>query len=113
MKNFDKDRLIEFLILAGKRSLWTFAEVAVIMIGTGMPFSAIDWKNIFDVAFGAAVLAFLKSIVVSMPEAQSDGELMITDTTCRMNLEIDEVTAKSRKSVRLRVVPEDEIKKVS
>ena len=113
MRNFDKESLIEFLILAGKRALWTFAEVALTMIAIGMPFSEMNWKNIFDVAFGAAIVSVLKSIVVSMPEAQSDGELTITDTTCQMNLEIDEVTAKTRKSVRLRVVPEDENKKVS
>ena len=102
----NKEALIEFLILAGKRALWTFAEVMVIMIGTGMPFSGIDWKNVFDVALGAAILAFLKSIVAGMPEYASDGELMINDKTCRLNLGIDEETVKNKKSVRLKVVPD-------
>ncbi len=113
MRNFTKEGLIEFLILAGKRALWTFAEVALTMIAIGMPFTQMDWKNVLDVAFGAAIVSILKSIVVSMPEYASDGELMINDTTCRMNLEIDEATVKSRKSVRLKVVPDTEIKQAS
>ena len=106
MKNFDKDHLIEFLILAGKRALWTFAEVAIAMIGVGLPFSAIDWKGIFDVAISAAILSILKSIVAGMPEFASDGTVMINDTSCQVNLGIDEQTVKSKKAIRLKVVPD-------
>lgn len=106
MKNFDKDALIEFLILAGKRALWTFAEVAVTMIAVGMPFSTIDWRSIFDVALGASVLSILKSIVAGMPEFSNDGSVMINDTTCQVNLGIDEQTIKNKKTIRLKVVPD-------
>lgn len=106
MKNFDKETIIEFLVLAGKRALWTFSEVALSMIVLGMPFSAIDWKAIFDVALTATAISLFKSIVVSMPEFSSDGSVMINDTSCQVNLGIDEQTVKNRKSIRLKVVPD-------
>lgn len=106
MKNFDKDSFIEFLILAGKRALWTFSEVALSMIVLGMPFSTIDWKGIFDVAATATVISLLKSIVAGMPEYTHDGELTITDKACNMHLGIDEQTVKNKKSIRLKVVPD-------
>ena len=106
MKNFDKETIIEFLVLAGKRALWTFSEVALSMIVLGMPFSTIDWKAIFDVALTATVISLLKSIVVSMPEFSSDGSVMINDTSCQVNLGIDEQTVKNRKSIRLKVIPD-------
>lgn len=106
MKKLDKDSIIEFIILAGKRALWTFSEVALSMIVLGMPFSAIDWKSIFDVAFAASIVSILKSIVVSMPEYEHDGELTISDSTCNVRLGIDEDTVNSKKSIRLKVVPD-------
>lgn len=106
MKNFDKETLIEFLILAGKRALWTFSEVALSMIVLGMPFSTIDWKTIFDVALTATAISIFKSIVAGMPEFSNDGSVMINDTTCQVNLGIDEQTVKNRKSIRLKVIPD-------
>ena len=106
MKSFNKDTTIEFLVLALKRALWTFSEVALSMIVLGMPFSAIDWKTIFDVALGASIVSILKSIVAGMPEFSNDGSVMINDTTCQVNLGIDEQTIKNKKTIRLRVVPD-------
>lgn len=106
MKNFDKDSLVEFLILAGKRALWTFAEVALSMMTFGMAFSSIDWKGAFDVALGAAIYSVLKSIVVSMPEFSSDGFVAISDSECNVRLNIDQETVNSKKSIRLKVVPD-------
>ena len=106
MKNFDKEALTEFLIMAVKRALWTFSEVALSMIVIGMPFSAIDWKTIIDVALGATAISFFKSIVAGMPKFSHDGELAITDNSCNLHLGIDEQTVKNKKSIRLRVVPD-------
>lgn len=106
MKNFDKETVIEFLILAGKRALWTFSEVALSMIVLGMPFSTIDWKAIFDIALGASIVSILKSIVAGMPEFSNDGSVMINDTTCQVKLGISENTVKNRKTIRLRVIPD-------
>lgn len=107
MKNFTKESAIEFCILAGKRALWTFAQVALAMIVYGMPFSEVDWKGIVDVALTAAVISILKSIVIGMPEFANDGNLSISDTTCEIHLGSDEQTIKNKKSVRLKVVKED------
>lgn len=107
MKNFTKESAIEFCILAGKRALWTFAEVALFMIGSGLVgFSTIDWRSVIDVALGAAFVSILKSIVFSMPEYESDGNLLITDDTCQLNLRKDEEAIKNKKSVRLKVIPD-------
>ena len=106
MKNFDKDSLIEFIILALKRSLWTFAEVALSMMTFGMAFTSIDWKVVFDVALGAAIYSVLKSIVVSMPEFGSEGELTISDTECNVRLNINQEEVNNKKSIRLKVIPD-------
>lgn len=107
MKNFNKESAIEFCILAGKRALWTFAEVTLFMIGSSLVgFSAIDWEAILDVAFGAATVSVLKSIVFSMPEFENDGNLLITDNTCQLNLGKDEEAIKAKKSVRLKIIPD-------
>lgn len=106
MKSFDKESFIEFLSLALKRALWTFSEVALSMIVLGMPFSTIDWKGIFDVALTASIVSILKSIVVSMPEYKHDGELTISENACNVRLGIDENTVNSKKSIRLKVVPD-------
>lgn len=110
MNGIDKDSLIEFIILAGRRALWTFAEVALGMLVIGMPFSAIDWGQIFEVAITASIISVLKSIVVSMPEYSNDGSVMINDTTCQVHLGIDEDTIKSKKTIRLKVVPDESSK---
>ena len=110
MKNFDKDTLIEFLILAGKRALWTFAEVIVIMVPLGISIGEVDWANVLGVAAGTCVVSFCKSIIAGMPEFSSDGSVMINDTTCQVNLGIDEATIKSKKSIRLKVVPDTDQK---
>ena len=106
MKNFDKECLIEFLILAGKRALWTFAEVIVIMVPIGMSIGEIDWANVLGVAAGTCVVSFCKSIVAGMPEFSNEGTVMIGDTTCQVNLNIDEEAVKNKKTIRLKVVPD-------
>ena len=106
MKNLDMDRLIEFLILALKRSLWTFAEVILIMVPMGVAVSAVDWKNIFEVAIGAALLALCKSIVAGMPEFANDGTVVISDSECNVRLNIDQEAVNSKKSIRLKVIPD-------
>lgn len=104
MKNFDKDNLIEFLILALKRSLWTFAEVIVVMVPIGMSVGDIDWSNVLGVAIAASIVAFCKSIVAGMPEYGTDGTVMMNDTTCEVKFKIGEDVIKDKKSVRLKVV---------
>lgn len=107
MNHINKDNLIEFLIMALKRSLWTFAEVIVVMVPMGMSVSEVDWKHVLGVAIGAFIVSFCKSVIAGMPEFGSDGELMLTDKTCQVNLGIDEATIKSKGSVRLTVIPDE------
>lgn len=106
MKNFDKETIIEFLVLAGKRALWTFAEVIVVMVPFGLAMSEIDWRHALEVALASAIVAFCKSIVAGMPEFGTDGELTISDKACNVKLGIDQDKVNSKKSIRLRVVPD-------
>lgn len=106
MKNLDRETVIEFAVLALRRSLWTFAEVIVAMVPLGLALSEVDWKNVFEVAIVAAFIAFCKSIVAGMPEFNTDGELTISDTSCNVRLGIDQDKINSKKSIRLKVVPD-------
>lgn len=106
MKNFDKETFLEFILLALKRALWTFSEVALSMVVLGMPFSTIDWKSIFDVALTASIVSLLKSIVAGMPEFSNDGSVMINDSSCEVHLGLDEEAIKNKKTIRLKVIPD-------
>lgn len=106
MNNITKETLIEFLVLAGRRALWTFAEVIVAMVPIGLSVGEIEWPHILGVAVASAIVSLCKSILVSMPEFGQDGELMIDSDTCQLNLDIDEQTIKSKKNVVLKVVPD-------
>ena len=106
MKSFNKETMIEFAVLALRRSLWTFAEVIIAMVPLGLAMSEVDWKNALEVALVAAIIAFCKSVVAGMPEFGTDGELTISDTACNVRLGIDQNEVNSKKSIRLKVVPE-------
>ena len=64
--------ITKFAVSAGKRALWTFAETAVGMITVGQAFTEINWAHIISVASVAAIVSFLKSIVISMPEMKEE-----------------------------------------
>ena len=64
--------ITKFAVSAGKRALWTFAETAVGMITVGQAFTEVNWAHIISVAGVAAVVTFLKSIVISMPEMKEE-----------------------------------------
>ena len=68
--DFMDEYITKFAISAGKRALWTFAETAVGMITIGQAFTEVNWIHIFSVAGVAAIVSFLKSIVISMPEVE-------------------------------------------
>lgn len=73
MKNdFMDEYITKFAVSAGKRALWTFAETAVGMITVGQAFTEVNWVHIISVAGVAAVVSFLKSIIISMPEMKEE-----------------------------------------
>lgn len=62
----------EFWVSAGKRALYTFAETAIGMITVGQAFTEVNWVHIISVSGVAAIVSFLKSIVVGMPEVAKE-----------------------------------------
>lgn len=70
--NFVDEHIKKFGNAALKRAVWTFAETAVGMITIGQAFTDVNWLHIISVSGVAAIVSFLKSIVVSMPEMKEE-----------------------------------------
>lgn len=106
-KIFDKDLLLSAL----KRAVWTFLQSVLGMLTVGVAVTEFDWKSIVLVSITAAIISFLKSMVVGTPEASTEGTLMI-DTTdpdkdyYLMSFDSDLEDFKSRKTVVFKVDPE-------
>ena len=58
----------EFFLACGKRALWTFCESALAMIPVGIGIEEVGWIHVLSVSSLSALIAFLKSIVVGIPE---------------------------------------------
>lgn len=65
----------EIFIAALKRSLWTAAETALAMIPVGAAVEEVQWLHILSVVAVATLIAFLKSLLVSMPEVKLQSEV--------------------------------------
>ena len=60
----------EFWIAAAKRAAHTAAQTAVATIGTAALMSEVNWQAVVSASALAAILSFLKSVSVGMPEVQ-------------------------------------------
>lgn len=65
----------EILLAALKRSLWTALETALAMIPVGAAVEEVQWLHILSVVAVATLIAFLKSLLVSMPEVKLQSEV--------------------------------------
>ena len=92
------------------RAIWTFAETALGFLTVGAAFYEVDWIQIGSVALTAAIISFLKSIVLGVPEAKRDGKLLIDDSgdNTKWLLQVDTPVedVSKQKSIRLAVDPE-------
>lgn len=111
MRNYNK----EWFMGALSRAIWTMAQTALSYMAIGMGFTDIDWVKLASVAGVAGIISFLKSCILGVPEAATDGTLEIDETNpekslYRLNVEtpLDEVAGK--KSIRLMVNPNAQIK---
>ena len=52
------------------RSLWTFCEVAVAIIGTASLFSEVDWFMVLNASILGFIVAFLKCMITGLPEVK-------------------------------------------
>ena len=70
----------ELLKAALYRALWTFLETAGSMIVIGKPIYSFDWGSIAAISATAALVSFIKSLTVGMPETAKgkiDGTMYI------------------------------------
>jgi hypothetical protein len=59
----------ELLKAAIIRALRTFAQVAIVGIGTATQVEGVDWVTVVSMAGLAAILSILTSVVTDLPEA--------------------------------------------
>lgn len=65
----------EFFVAALKRAGWTAVETALAMIPVGAAVEEVQWLHILSVVAVATLIAFLKSLLVSMPEVKLQSEV--------------------------------------
>lgn len=101
----------EKLIAAAKRALWTAIEAALAMIPVGARIQEVDWLDILSVVALAALISFLKSIAISMPEVANDAGMLLIDTSdpevdrYLLQYNTDLETLKTMKTVKFKVNP--------
>lgn len=76
MKNRGKEWLIAALI----RAIRTMAQTALSMLAVGMAISDVDWKKLVSVSLVAGLVSILTSIATGLPEATTNGELLVNTT---------------------------------
>lgn len=92
------------------RAIKTAAEVALGMLTIGKGVTDFDWLQILSVSLVAGVYTILSCIVFGVPEAESDGVLMVDNQGEKQkwlfnvsDTVIDNIT--ERKSIRLTIDP--------
>lgn len=106
----------EWLEGAISRAIWTIAQTALSYMAIGMGFTDIDWVKLASVAGVAGVISFLKSCILGVPEAATDGTLMIDESDPEkslymLNVETPLDKVATMKSIRLVVDPNAKIDK--
>lgn len=62
------------------RAVRTAAQVALSYLTVGMTISEVDWKGMLSVTVVAAVYSLIMSVITGLPEADTDGTLLIDET---------------------------------
>lgn len=105
MQQFTK----EWFMGALARMIWTFAETALGFLTVGAAFYEVEWVKMLSVAGVAAIISFLKSVVMGVPETKVDGKLLIDDSgentkwLLQVDTPVDEVSKMT--SIRLKIDP--------
>lgn len=98
----------EWILAALERAIKTAAQVTLSFITLGMAAHEVDWKYVASVALMAFIYSLLTSIVFGIPEATSDGTLLIdtTGVTDKWLFSIDKTPIEEisqKKSIRLTI----------
>lgn len=68
---------LDFVKAALIRAFRTFCQTAVSMITVGAAIDEVNWRNVVSISVVAAVVSILTSFATGLPEASSDGELLV------------------------------------
>ena len=82
-------KILDLLKKSLIRALYTFAETAAGMITVGAAISEVNWLHVLSVSAVAAVISFLKSIIVGVPESGIIEGTMTIDNTNADNPKVD------------------------
>lgn len=98
----------EWVVAALIRAIKTAAEVALGMLTIGKGLTDFDWAQILSVAAVAGIYTILSCIVFGVPEAETDGVLMVDDhgDTQKWLFNVSDSTIddiSKKKSIRLKV----------
>lgn len=100
----------EWVVAALVRAIKTAAEVALGMLTIGKGLTDFDWLQILSVSAVAGIYTILSCIVFGVPEAESDGVLMVDNKGDKQkwlfsvsDAVIDSIAEK--KSIRLKIDP--------
>lgn len=101
---------VEWLIAALMRALRTVAQVALSMLGVGLAMTDIDWMKVFSVSLLAGIMSILTSVATGLPEASTDGELILTKdgdpNLARVAMKDQNGSVDSKKKVTFTIVKE-------
>lgn len=107
----------EWAIACLIRAIKTAAEVALGMLTIGKGLTDFDWVQILSVALVAGIYTILSCIVFGVPEAESDGVLMVDNKGGKekwlfsvSDKVIESIT--DRKSIRLTIDPNANLSEV-
>lgn len=62
------------------RAIRTICQTAASMIAVGSAISEVNWTNVISVSLVAGLLSILTSIGTGLPEARTDGEIVISES---------------------------------
>lgn len=100
----------EWLMAAFIRAIKTAAEVALGMLTIGKGLTDFDWMQILSVSAVAGIYTILSCIVFGVPEAETDGVLMVDNQGEKQkwlfnvsDTVIDNIA--NKKSIRLTIDP--------
>jgi hypothetical protein len=101
MKTLLNKVTMEWLKAAAIRALRTVAQTALGMMTIGAAVNEVNWAYVASVSVVAAVYSLLTSLVTTLPEIATDGQLQIDTTGDKdiyrlvLNTELSQLSAKT------------------
>ena len=90
------------------RAAYTFGEVLLSFMAVGMTITEVPWSHALSVAFLAALISLIKTLLAGCPEAADDGSFYFDasnkeDPKWALNFKLGLDELSKRKSVRFKI----------